>query len=275
MTFGGFIRELLETEARRINSPAFIDSDPVQFPRKFSDPRDIEVSSLLSAIMAWGNRKMICRDVERAHSLMEWQPYAYMASGGYEDLPDGLNLHRTLFGVHFKWLMRGLAKVYDRYGSLDGFAHAVKAGETEAPSWELVGALNRIMEDANGHLCSRCLPANMKTTALKRINMALRWLVRDDGIVDMGIWKSIPKSKLFIPLDVHVGNTARELGLLLRRQNDRRAVEELTERLRELNPADPALYDFALFGIGMEGKLRETNAGEMDIPRIDNSGTGS
>ena len=106
----------------------------------------------------------------------------------------------------------------------------------------------------NGDVCSRCLPVNLRNTALKRFNMALRWLVRDDGIVDMGVWKSIPKSRLYIPLDVHVGNTARNLGILERKSNDRRAVELLTGEMRQLRPDDPAFYDFALFGIGMEGK---------------------
>ena len=91
----------------------------------------------------------------------------------------------------------------------------------------------------------------LDTTALKRINMALRWLVRRDGIVDMGVWTSIKPSQLFIPLDVHVGNTARALGLLQRRGNDRKAVEQLTALLRTLRPDDPVLYDFALFGIGV------------------------
>ena len=116
-------------------------------------------------------------------------------------------------------------------------------------------ASNWLGTDANGGVsCSRALPLNMATTALKRVNMALRWLVRDDGIVDMGIWHSIPKSKLFIPLDVHVGNTARALGLLDRRANDRRAVEQLTALLRTINPDDPCIYDYALFGLGIESR---------------------
>ena len=107
------------------------------------------------------------------------------------------------------------------------------------------------MAENGGAADSRCLPVNLKNSALKRVNMALRWLVRDDGIVDMGIWKSIPKSKLFIPLDVHVGNTARNLGLLSRKSNDRKSVEELTDTLRILRPDDPVFYDYALFGIGV------------------------
>ncbi|MDE6008631.1 MAG: DUF2400 domain-containing protein [Muribaculaceae bacterium] len=98
------------------------------------------------------------------------------------------------------------------------------------------------------------MPVYLDQTALKRVNMALRWLVRDDGIVDMGVWKSIPKSKLFIPLDVHVGNISRNLGLLTRKANDRKSTEQLTELLRTLKPEDPTVYDFALFGIGVEAR---------------------
>ena len=92
----------------------------------------------------------------------------------------------------------------------------------------------------------------MEQTALKRFNMALRWLVRTDGIVDLGVWKSLKPSQLYIPLDVHVGNTARELGLISRKANDRKTVELLTEALRPLRPSDPAFFDYALFGIGVE-----------------------
>ena len=129
----------------------------------------------------------------------------------------------------------------------------MRAGEDSAPAWKLVEEMQKIMSDVNdGATCSQCLPVNLKQTALKRINMALRWFVRDDGIVDMGVWKSIPKSKLYIPLDVHVGNVSRELGLLTRKANDRKSVEELTGVLRELRPDDPCIYDYALFGVGVE-----------------------
>lgn len=86
--------------------------------------------------------------------------------------------------------------------------------------------------------------------------MALRWLVRRDGIVDMGVWDCINPAQLFIPLDVHVGNTARALGLLTRRSNDKQAVLDLTETLRTLKPDDPVVFDYALFGIGITGILK-------------------
>lgn len=246
------IKELLDFEAARINRVEFIGSDPVQFPRRFGQVADIEISGLLSAIIAWGNRKMICRNMERMLSIMNHEPHAYVMSRAYEDLDPDMNLHRTFFGRHFIYFMRGLHEIYFRWDSVDAFSHAVAAGEKEAPAWHLVCEMQKIMSDANaGATCSQCLPVNLAHTALKRINMALRWFVRDDGIVDMGIWRSIPKSKLFIPLDVHVGNTARELGLLSRRSNDRKAVEELTATLRALRPDDPVWYDYALFGIGV------------------------
>lgn len=246
------VAALLDAETLRINRPEFIGSDPVQFPRRFTRLQDIETTALLSAIIAWGNRTMICRNCEKMLTLMDHEPYAYVMDEGYEDLPPEMNIHRTFFGRHFSYFLRGLHEVYRRYGSLDAFSAATGAGEKEAPAWHLVGELQKIMCDVNGgETCSRCLPVNLGNTALKRINMALRWLVRDDGIVDMGVWSSIPKSKLYIPLDVHVGNTARELGLLTRKANDRKSVDELTATLRTLRPDDPVAYDYALFGIGV------------------------
>ncbi|MCC8071240.1 MAG: TIGR02757 family protein [Bacteroidales bacterium] len=246
------IKLLLDEEAARINSPSFIAHDPVQFPRRFSILQDIEITALLSATIAWGRRPMICANCEKMLSLMDQQPYAYVMDKGYEELPD-MNIHRTFFASNMRYYLRGLHAIYQRHGSLHDFASHEKIHLSEAPAWELVKALNRELTEANGGATdSRCLPQQVDTSALKRINMALRWLVRRDGIVDLGVWSLLSPAQLFIPLDVHVGNTARELGLLQRRSNDRRAVEELTEQLRLWRPDDPVLYDYALFGIGVE-----------------------
>lgn len=145
--------------------------------------------------------------------------------------------------------------MYSRYGSLEDFAVAVGAPSAEAPSWLIADALGRLMADANA-TCpldgpTRCLPDKPDASALKRFNMALRWLVRRDGIVDIGCWSALKPSQLYIPLDVHSANTSRALGLLTRRQNDRKAVEELTGCLRGFRPEDPVIYDFALFGFGV------------------------
>ncbi len=249
------IARLLDEEAARMNTPAFIADDPVRFPRTFSRQQDIEIAALLSATIAWGNRTMICRDAERLFSLMDWQPYDFVMEEGYEDLDPAMNIHRTFFARNLQQYLRGLRSIYSRAATLDDFSCSIGAGGCEAPAWRLVEAMQNIFTDTNGGIpCARCLPLDLKHTALKRINMALRWLVRDDGIVDMGIWKSIPKAKLYIPLDVHVGNTARSLGILDRKANDRKSVEMLTDVLRSLRPDDPVYYDYALFGIGVTAK---------------------
>lgn len=254
------ISGLLLEEAIRINRPAFITEDPVQFPRRFEKLQDIEISSLLTAAISWGNRKMIRKNADRMLALMDHQPYNYLMDRGYEDLDPSQNIHRTFFGRDFQWYLRGLYEIYKHHDSLDAFSSSIKAGEEEAPAWKLAEEMLKIATDANnGESCAQCIPTNLRNTALKRINMALRWLVRDDGIVDIGVWKSIPKNKLFIPLDVHSGNTARNLGILDRKSNDRKSVELITTAAREICPEDPALIDFALFGIGVEGKNLSSN----------------
>ena len=245
------LRILLEEEALRINNPAFINDDPVQFPRRFESLPDIEIAALLCSSIAWGNRKMICRDCDRMLGLMDGQPYAYVMDRAYEELPD-MNIHRTFFARNLRHFLRGLHVIYSRYGSLQEFARKCDIAAAELPSWFLVENINRILADANGgEGDSRCLPLNLATTALKRVNMALRWLVRTDGIVDMGVWDVITPDRLVIPLDVHVGNTARNLQLINRKANDKRTALELTDVLGRLSPDDPVWFDYALFGIGM------------------------
>lgn len=255
------LHELLDREATRINSPEFIGEDPVQFPRLFTKLQDIEISALLCASIAWGNRKMICRNCEKMLALMGHDPYNYVMDKGYEDLPDG-NIHRTFFASNLRHYLRGLHRIYSRHGSLDAFAAASGASVSEAAPWALAGAINRELAAANdGKGDSRCLPLNLEATALKRFNMALRWLVRKDGIVDLGVWDSLKPSQLYIPLDVHVGNVARELGLVTRKANDKKTTVELTETMRTLRPDDPTFYDYALFGIGIESKQKNGQQG--------------
>lgn len=250
------LAEFLLAEAHRVNSPDFIAADPVQFPRRYlhSLP-DAEITALLAAHLAWGNRTMICRDTERLLQMMDHQPHRFVMEGAYEAIADDTNIHRTFFGRNLKHMLRGLRAIYASHGSLDSFCSACGTPQSPFPSWHLAAALNAVMAEANGGRSdSRCLPLNLDNTALKRLNMALRWLVRRDGIVDLGLWQSLSPARLFIPLDVHVGDTARALGLTTRRANDRRTTLEITEQMRLICPADPALLDFALFS-GAQGGL--------------------
>ncbi len=250
------LRDLLECESARINSVDFIAEDPVQFPRLFDDKRDIEIMSLLASTIAWGNRKMICRNVGRLVSLMEHAPYAYLMDRGYEELDPEANIHRTFFNRNLQHYLSGLRLIYSTYGSLEDFAASTGVADDEYPAWRLAKGLNAKIAEANGVADSRCLPQNLDVSALKRLNMALRWLVRDDGIVDLGVWKVLTPAQLYIPYDVHVQNTSRAFGLVERKAVDKRAVAELTGNLRLFDASDPVKYDFALFGLGIESKNR-------------------
>jgi len=243
----------LNEQVLRINTPAFINSDPVQFPRRYTRLQDIEIAAFLTATIAWGNRTMILRSADRMLSKMGDSPCDYVLNEGYKTLGTA-NVHRTFFEQDLAYMLRGFRSILLRYESLHAF---LESKDLNTP-WDITGALRmEIMKANNNNLNSKCFSSNYEKSALKRINLALRWLVRNDGIVDLGVWTFLKPNQLFIPLDVHVGNTARELGILERTSNDRKAVEQLTAKLKEFCPEDPVKYDFALFGIGIE-KINST-----------------
>jgi uncharacterized protein (TIGR02757 family) len=245
------IKAYLDKQLALTNTPAFAENDPVQFPRRYKKLQDIEVVSFVIATIAWGNRKMILNSAERLLSGWGDSPHDYVMNEGYRTLGKA-NVHRTFFEHDLAYMLRGFRHIFALYGSLENFLAHQNAGQTEAPAWFAASVMQAEMMKANGGQHNgKCFPANLENTALKRINMALRWLVRKDRIVDLGVWTCIEPHQLYIPIDVHVGNTARELGLLQRKSNDRKAVEELTAKLREFCPEDPVKYDFALFGIGV------------------------
>ena len=252
------MRGRLDALAEKYNVPDFAKDDPVGFPRSFSDKADIEISSLLTATIAWGRRPMILRNAEKLHGLLGHRPAEFVRGGDIESISDD-NIHRTFFGRHLRYWLGGLRRIYSRYPSLEDFCLATGAPSCAEPAWELARCINLELEAANAECPlvgpNRCMPADIGHTALKRFNMALRWLVRSDGIVDIGCWKALAPSQLFIPLDVHSASTARSLGLLERRANDRRAVLELTSVLAAMRPDDPVVYDFALFGAGIAGEI--------------------
>jgi len=233
----------------------FIALDPVQFPLGFAGPRvsklgpgqraDVEIAAFLTAVIAWGRRDLIIRSAQKMFSLMEGGPYSFVMSGGFRGLKARGSagercVHRTFFEGDLKYFCRGFKSCYEKYGSLE----KLFAGAPDV--WQGISLFRREMAAGNKGEHSKHIANPDANSACKRINLALRWLVRK-GPVDFGLWKGLKASRLYIPLDVHVARNARRLGLLERKSNDRKAVEELTANLRAFCPEDPVKYDFALF----------------------------
>lgn len=243
------LKTLLDEYVGKINVPSFIEQDPVQFPRRYTLLQDQEVAGLLTAIISWGKRSAILRSADRMLAVMGASPYDYIMEADFEK-KDPHSLHRTFNYEDFLFLCKGLRELYLHQDSMENLF-------VNKDLFDGIQTLRDTIISANGidrHHAEKHLSSPAKNSACKRLHMFLRWMVRNDGIVDIGCWKQVSPSALYIPIDVHVSNISRMLGMLDRKQNDRKAVEMLTAELRRFNPEDPIKYDFALFGIG-EGKL--------------------
>ncbi len=243
---------LLEDAARRHNTPDFVAQDPVQFPRRYTLLQDVEVTALLTATIAWGRRELILRDAERMLRRMWPSPYRHVTEGDLSKWGNE-NVHRTLFGRDVGHYLKALRLIYGQYESLNSFFFAHGAEN----AWDVARLLSEQLAAANGEYNQRCLPLHWENSALKRVNLMLRWMVRNDGIVDLGCWTFITPAQLYIPMDTHVMATARRLHLLTQNAPSRCAAQELTDTLRTLRPEDPTLFDFALFGLGLERRAGE------------------
>lgn len=237
------IKERLDELRAQYNRPEFIANDPIQFSHQYQRLQDIEVVSFIVATISWGKRPMILNSARKILDKMGASPYDYIIGGGYESLGTA-NLHRTFFEHDLYYYCKGLQAAYQQSRSLEPIF-----GQADS-LWEGITNFRTLIAKANDEISTKHISNPLKNSACKRLHMALRWLVRDDGIVDLGLWKTISPSKLFIPLDTHVARVSRELGLLDRKANDRKAVEMLTTSLKEFDPSDPISYDFALFGWG-------------------------
>ena len=246
------MRAVLDEKFACYNCKEFIKNDPISFPHSFTRREDVEIAALLASTIAWGNRKMILSSGRKMFcDIMHSAPYDYVMSGEWERLDDRMNIHRTFFASDFKYICRGLRSIFSRYGTMETLFLGCSV-------WDGIENLRREMADANGgavtrHISNPIAQKGKPASACKRLHMMLRWLCRKDGVVDLGIWQGVSQAELMIPLDVHVARTARSLGIVTRKQNDRRTVEELTAQLRKLSPDDPVKYDFALFGVGEAG----------------------
>jgi len=246
------LKEFLELKARQYEAKPFISTDPIQIPHKFTKKEDIEISAFLTSVIAWGQRKTIINNANKLVELMGGSPHEFILNFREEDLaPFTHFVHRTFNGddcIHF---LNSLQKIYrEKEGLENALAESFKKDKSEPGSgWARFKDV--FFEPEHLKRSEKHLPNPLKGSAAKRMNMFLRWMVRSsDSSVDFGIWKKLSPDQLYIPLDVHTSTVARKLGLLKRKQDDWKAVVELTDKLRKFDPKDPVKYDFALFGLG-------------------------
>jgi uncharacterized protein (TIGR02757 family) len=254
------MKDFLEEKTRLYNNRSFIANDPVFIPHLFSKKEDIEIAGFFAATIAWGQRPVIIRNAEKLVALMGMEPFEFVMNASPRDLKKmNAFVHRTFNSVDAVFFIRAMRNIYEKHGGMERvFANGFKTNsgnsKISSPAGHAIIHFRNVFLSIKHEKRSEKHIANPGAGSnAKRLNMYLRWMVRKDNAgVDFGIWKNISPSLLCCPLDVHVGNVARALGLLTRNQDDWKAVEELTSKLREFDPEDPAKYDFALFGLGID-----------------------
>ncbi|MDX2247804.1 MAG: TIGR02757 family protein [Bacteroidia bacterium] len=245
---------LLEEKHNQYNTPDFIEEDPISIPHRFDRKEDIEIAGFLTALIAWGRRTSIINNAIHLMKIMDMAPYEYVMNavkGEMAELDEFV--HRTFNGTDCQAILLSLRNVYQNHGGLEGlFSKGIHPAH-ENVFHTILFARDRLISLEDFPLRSQKHIANPGAgSSAKRINMFLRWMVRNDRRgVDFGLWKNIFPHQLICPLDVHTGNVARKLGLLIRTQNDWKAAAELTANLRAFCPEDPVKYDFSLFGLGV------------------------
>lgn len=252
------IKDFLDEKVIQYNQPGFITLDPISIPHRFSKKQDIEISGFFAAILAWGQRKTIINKCLELFTLMDNAPHDFLLHHREEDLRSLLNFkHRTFNEVDTLYFVHFLSWYYRRFESLEDAFLIGQTGSTDSMESILTHFHEYFfsLPDAPSRT-KKHIATPVRKAACKRINMYLRWMVRDDDKgVDFGLWKRIKPAQLICPCDLHVDRVGRKLGLIIRKQTDWQTALELTERLREFDPNDPVKYDFALFGLGVEEKF--------------------
>lgn len=249
------IKDFLDEKAQLYNHPKFVESDPIQIPHRFSKKEDIEIAAFLTATIAWGNRKSIIHSANLMMAQLHESPHDFILQAKAKDFDqlEGV-VHRTFQAVDFRFFLKSLKRIYETKGGLET---ALRPNASADNYFETLHHFHQLFfEDKHQKRTRKHLADPLRGSAAKRMHMFLRWMVRKDHAgVDFGIWNSHSPSQLSCPLDVHTGNVARALGLINRKQNDAKALQELDQSLRKFDSKDPVRYDFALFGLGVFEKF--------------------
>lgn len=248
------LKDFLDHKYEQYCNPSFLPEDPLGLVHEFSKKEDQEIIGFFLSTIAWGNRKSIIQNGKKLIALLQGEPHNFILNHSDAELEDLQFIHRTFQTEDLRFFIRQFKRIYTQHNSLE---------DLFLPNEEKVGNFERISafrKSFFGHEIGTRTEKHVanpeRGSAAKRINMYLRWMVRDskEG-VDLGVWKRISKAGLCLPLDVHTGNVARQLGILQRKQSDWKALEELMKPLRKMDPSDPCKYDFALFGVGVNKEL--------------------
>lgn len=252
------LKRFLDPVVQQVETTEYIATDPVAFMHRFDDDSDRNLAGFLSALLAWGRRDIVMRKIGELLERFGTGPADYIGNmnRGDEARLDGFK-HRTFTADDIRWILRGLSRVMRDYGSFEAFwreCYRSAAVSTDRTDLSLLAVFHNRFFDLIPEAPFRVrkhISSPDKNSSCKRLWLFLRWTVRQQSCVDPGSMPFMPASELMIPLDVHVARFSRLFGLLTRRANDRRAVEEITGWLRQMAPHDPAKYDYALFGLGI------------------------
>jgi uncharacterized protein (TIGR02757 family) len=251
------LKQFLDAKATLYNQPSFIEKDPVSIPHTFTKKQDIEISGLFAAVLAWGNRTSIINNCRRIVAWMDHAPHDFILHHKDTDLKRFLHFaHRTFNTTDLLYFIAFLQHHYLQHDSLEDAFVPETTYNNDDVEQALITFHTNFFSIEHPDRTRKHIATPVRNSACKRLNMYLRWMVRNDGKgVDFGIWKKIKPHQLICPLDVHVARVAERLGLLANIKSNWTNAKELTRQLRELNPDDPAVYDFALFGLGAEERF--------------------
>jgi uncharacterized protein (TIGR02757 family) len=248
------IKEFLDNKVREYNRPVFIEDDPISIPHFFSKKQDKEIAGFFAAIFAWGNRTTIINKSKELMQRMDNSPYSFIKAYQGNELKNLKGFkHRTFNEDDLYYFIETLHQHYFRYNSLESAFFPSPGLNAEQG---LIHFKDYFFSSDHLKRTEKHISSPLQKSTCKRLNMFLRWMVRNDNKgVDFGLWKSVSPSQLICPIDVHVARVAKKLGLLKRKQVDWLAAVELTEALKQLDKDDPVKYDFALFNLGVIEKF--------------------
>jgi len=247
------LKDLLEHKFNLYNTKNFISEDPISIPHTYSQKEDIEIISFLISIISWGNRKSIIKSGNKLTEILGSSPIDFIMRFKEKDLKKIDFVHRTFNKFDLIYFLKSLKNIYKNH---DGLENIFSKNLNDEFMYNNISNFRKIFFSLSHEKRTEKHISNpKKNSACKRINMFLRWMVRNDGVVDFGIWKKIKPSMLSCPLDVHTANIGRKLNLISRKQNDLKTVLELDQKLRLFDKNDPVKYDYALFGMGVYEKF--------------------